>query len=112
MSGCEHLDFAATVDVRRIVEYLEPGTEGRAPEPGDDAVAFRADLRVECAHCHAAFGFRVADVGELADRPAASVDALEIHLPLIAPSELELLGPLAAMQTPDAAPGFAVRRTK
>lgn len=108
--SCEHLDFHAYVDVARIVEHLEPADEGRAPAPGDDPVAFRATVRVECAECGAALGFRVPDVGDLPDRPACSPDALELRLPLISPAELELLGPLAAMRSSDGLTGFSVRR--
>lgn len=96
----------------RIVEHLAAEDEGRKPESGDDAYAFRFVVRVECAHCGAPFGFRVPDVGDRPDRPACSPNALELRVPLISPAELELLGPLAAMRSADALPGFSVRRRR
>ena len=104
MSGCEHPDFVAHVDVSRIVPELPAEEEGRKSRPGDDVVAFRAAVRVACAVCGASLGFRVPDVGDLPDRPAVSPDALELRVPLIGPAELELLGPLAAMRG-DGLPG-------
>lgn len=106
---CEHPDFAAHVSVDRIVPDLPPDEEGRESRPGDEVIAFRATVRVACALCGASLGFRVPEVGDLPDRPAASPDALELRVPLISPAELEVLGPLAAMQG-DGLPGFGVRR--
>lgn len=105
---CQHLEADAFVDVARIV--ADAGGNGRAvPTPEDDVVAFRASVKIRCADCHAEFGFRCATVGDLPDRPTISVDALELRVPLISPSELELLGPLAALRG-DGLPGFQVRQ--
>lgn len=98
MAECQHEDFAAHVAVNRLTD-----------DGGSEPHTFAADVHIECADCGARFGFRCPDVGLLPDRPACSVDALEIRLPLIGPAELELLGPLAAMHTPAAHPGFSVR---
>lgn len=110
MTGCDHGDFTAQVDVSRIVQNLPAEEEGRESRLGDDPVGFRCEITVACALCGARFGFRAPDVGDLPDRPACSPDALVLRLPLISPSELELLGPLAAMRTPDSLPGFSVRQ--
>lgn len=106
--SCEHLNFAARVDVARIMENLAPEDEGRPPEKGDDAYSFCAEITVACADCGESFGFRCPDVGMLNDRPSVSPDALELRLRLVTPSELALLGPLAAM-APDNLAGFRVR---
>lgn len=98
MSVCPHNDFAARVEVNRL-----------ASEEGGDIHSFAADVTVACSQCGASFGFRCADVGLLPDRPAVSPDALQLRVPLIPPSELELLGPLAAMRRPSDHPGFRVR---
>ena len=98
MAECQHEDFVAHVAVNRL-------TADGSSEPH----SFAADVRVKCAQCGVAFGFRCRDIGLLPDRPAVSPTALEIRLPLISPAELELLGPLAAMRTPGSYPGFGVR---
>jgi len=64
---CLHEDFAANVEVNRIV----------------DSASFSADIRVECASCHEPFRF----LGELPSgllqgRPSVSIDELELHVPI------------------------------
>lgn len=100
--SCSHPDFAAFVEVGRIVE-----DEG---EP-TDAYAFAASIRVECVACGGKFGWRGFETGVSSHRPMVSVDALELRVPLISPAELEMLGPLAALSAPghDGA-GFHIRR--
>lgn len=99
--ACAHPDFEAHVSVGRIAP-------DEAAVVRDEISHFVADVTVRCAACGAPFGFRVPDVGVLPDRPAVSPDALELRVPLISPSELNLLGPLAAMRT-GAGIGFSVR---
>ena len=102
MSSCQHEDFEAICTVNRL--------EVSPERP--DVHSFAADLRIRCFFCLAEFGFKSRDVGLLPDRPAVSVDALELRAPLISPSELELLGPLAAMVEPLSVPGFRVRNVE
>lgn len=99
---CQHLDFDAHVSVQRLYH-----SEGDGPPNPPDA--FAADITVKCAVCGASFGFRVPDVGLLPDRPAVSPDALELRVPLIAPAELQLVGPLAAMRSGGGYPGVRIR---
>lgn len=83
VSGCEHPDFAARVDVNRLV----------------DTCAFSADVRIECAACHEPFRFVGAfPVGLLPDQPATSVDGTELRVPIIPVSG----GPIGSM-------GFRIR---
>lgn len=98
MAECQHEQFEARAEVNRL------------HSDGDtDPHSFAAGLRIKCVQCGVSFGFRCPNVGVLPDRPACSPDALEIRLPLIPPSELELLGPLAAMQGTSGHPGFSIR---
>jgi hypothetical protein len=98
---CNHPDFEAVVNVGRI--SIDEDALNK-----DEIDHFVADIKVQCAKCKQRFGFRVPDVGLLPDRPAVSVDALEMRVPLISPSELKLLGPLTAMNTGKGI-GFSVR---
>ncbi len=109
MTACAHPDFEAKVSVNRFVADLPADEEGRESRPGDDPHSFAAEIHVRCKTCGEQMGFRCADVGMLPDRPCVSPDALELRVPLISPSELQLLGPLAAMARPSDMPGFAVR---
>lgn len=101
--SCAHTDFVAAIDVGRIA--TDDDSLSR-----DEIDHYVADITVNCADCGAAFGFRVPDVGLLPDRPSVSPDALEMRVPLISPSELELLGPLAAMRVGKGI-GFAIRES-
>jgi hypothetical protein len=71
MNNCPHENFSAKVDVNRITR-------------GDDGpvYAFAADVAIKCADCGQPFVFLCPDGGVLPDRPAVSVDAQEIRLPL------------------------------
>lgn len=102
MSGaCSHPDFEANVAVGRIASDDDALRH-------DEIDHFVCDVTVKCAACGARFGFRVPDVGVLPNRPAVSPDALEMRVPLISPSELKLLGPLAAMRAGKGT-GFRIR---
>lgn len=105
---CEHIDCNAYVEVARIVPELPAEQEGRPGQPGDEVIAFRCTVRVVCAACGGAFGFRCPTVGDLPDQPAVSPDALELRVPLVSPAELQVLGPLAALHG-DGMPGYEVR---
>jgi hypothetical protein len=71
--ACEHLDFAAEVDVNRI------GT-------GDTADgmprAYMADVRVRCADCGEPFRWVGVRAGLSFGKPMVSVDETELHAPL------------------------------
>lgn len=87
MRACEHANFRADVDVIRITD----NTSG-------DVSQFMAEVRVECADCGAKFGFRGPPAAVSWREPRCTVDALEIQLPLMSPAELELAGPLPALE--------------
>lgn len=83
---CPHLDFEARVDVGRIHD-----------SQSGELTQFIADVVVCCKDCGESFGFRGPCAGHSWHEPRCSVDALKISLPLMAPSELALAGPLPAM---------------
>lgn len=99
--ACSHPDFEANVSVGRIASDEDAVRH-------DEIDHFVCDVTIRCAVCKEPFGFRVPDVGVLPDRPAVSPDALEMRVPLISPSELTLLGPLAAMRAGKGI-GYSVR---
>jgi hypothetical protein len=98
MSGCQHEDFEAMVEVARI-------TDG----PDEDVVGFAAEVTIVCAVCRRSMGFRGLTPGMPASEPGVTPDALTARLPLISPEELDTLGPLAAMQMPSGVAGFTMR---
>lgn len=81
-ASCRHERFSAAVNVNRL----------HAREQDDSPVSFAADITVRCADCGEPFGFRCRDMGVAPDRPAVSVDTLELRVPLRPPSELKLAG--------------------
>lgn len=70
--SCEHMNFSATVNVGRITDNHDE----------TKVIAFSADVRVSCADCGEDFIFLCPTSGMLPDRPAVSVDGLEMRLPL------------------------------
>jgi hypothetical protein len=79
--SCRHENFAASCDVTRVLD----GTEG------GDLTAFAFDVRVTCADCGEAFGFRGVPCGvSVNGQPMRSADALELRAWLLSPSELAL----------------------
>lgn len=95
--NCEHPDFNAWVEVNRI--HADDKT----------LIGFAADVRIECSVCKRRFGFRGLTPGMPSNQPGVTVDALEAHLPLISPAELEAFGPLAALKMPSGLGGFEIR---
>jgi hypothetical protein len=103
MGSCMHEQLDAHVEISRLVE-----NEANPDNPH----AFHADITIWCRACGAKFGFRCPDVGLLPDRPAVSPDALILRAPLITPSELELLGAVAAMHATAGYAGYRVSRVR
>ena len=97
---CEHEDFEAFVEVDRLANDEDALARGEVNH-------YVASVRIRCAECQQVFGFRVPDVGLLPDRPTVSPSATEMRVPLIPPSELELLGPDEARKRGEG-PGFTV----
>jgi hypothetical protein len=95
--SCAHENFDAWVDVGRITD-------------GDDGpvIGFAADVRIECTGCGHRFGFRGLTPGMPPNEPGVTPDALEAHLPLISPEELETIGPLAALKMPSGLTGYKI----
>lgn len=79
---CDHENFVAIAEVHRMVNA----------EDQDSPHAFMCELRVQCAHCDAPFGFKGMPGGVSPDQPMVSVDTLEARLPLASPTELALAG--------------------
>lgn len=77
--ACEHANHEATVNVFALTQH-----------EGGETNAWSADIRIGCADCGEAFGFRGVPVGLSPRFPCASVDTTEIRLPLWAPSQLTL----------------------
>lgn len=70
--ACTHQDFAAAVEVNRILA-----------QEGDSApAAFNADIRVQCAQCGEKFRWVGLQAGTKKDRPMCSVDEFELRAPL------------------------------
>jgi hypothetical protein len=84
---CEHLEFAANVEVFRLT------SDGKV-----DPHAFAAEITVVCADCGAAFGWKGPPVGLSSTEPRVSRDALVLRAPLMTPAEMELAGPLHATE--------------
>lgn len=81
MSGCTHEQFEADVNVVRLLDGRE----------GGEVCHFVAEVAVRCAGCGADFGFRGVECGaSITGSPMRSVDALELRVPLLTPSELVL----------------------
>lgn len=63
---CVHLDFAAEVEVNRF----------------EDTGRFNVEVRVRCRACDEPFRFLGLPSGLLTERPATSVDGLELRAPI------------------------------
>ncbi len=66
MNDCTHPEFAANVVVNRF----------------EDTGRFNAEVRVSCIACGESFRFLGVPAGLLTDRPAVSVDGLELRAPI------------------------------
>lgn len=66
---CEHLNFAAMVNVGRLTK-----TEG------GPATAFTAEVRIKCADCGRQFQFMGLEPGVDLQGARTSIDAMEAHL--------------------------------
>lgn len=64
--SCRHEDFRAEVKVTRLL----------------DTGAFMAEISVECSQCGEPFRFRGVDAGLNFERPAVSIDGLELNAPI------------------------------
>jgi len=83
MPPCEHEDFEASVAVVRL----------------QDTKRFQADIRIVCSQCHEPFRFIGVPAGLSFERPAASIDGLELRAP-IEPELVKLLQTKATFQMP------------
>lgn len=72
MSDCEHLHFAATVEVNRLT-----GSEKEVVE------AYSADIRINCADCGKDFRFAGCEVGWSPAEPMISTTGLELRVPIV-----------------------------
>lgn len=70
--GCEHLNFAAEVDVHRLTKQDDPAT----------VTGFMTDVRIRCAECGRRFQFLGLDAGVDLGGAKVSIDGLEAHLAL------------------------------
>lgn len=70
---CPHEDFAAEVDVNRLLDGQEDGSAPRA---------YSASIRVCCAQCGEPFRWIGVPAGLRPDRPMVSVDETELRAPL------------------------------
>lgn len=95
VTSCAHESFRADAQVGRILN-------GREEADGGELVAFSCEVRVECADCGQAFGWRGVPCGvSINGQPMRSADALELRAWLLSPSELALLeGGLAGLFAP------------
>jgi len=91
---CEHLNFAAQVNVARLTD-------------GDDGpvTGYSADVEIICADCREQFVFIGLPGGYSPTEPMVSVDMTEARLPIRPSSEAK--NPML----PRLHPGFRVRRT-
>ena len=86
---CDHLNFAAEVDVHRLTN-----------EAGE-VTGYMADLRIRCAHCGRRMQFLGLPNGVNTRGAAASIDDLEAHLAIIPEGqEPSALGQIAAIFQP------------
>lgn len=86
---CEHLNFAAEVNVNRLTD-----------EQGN-ITSYLCEIHTQCADCGMPFRFVCPDVGVLADKPATSPDGQELRV-YVEPSD----GSLQASARP---PGFRIQ---
>lgn len=70
-SDCEHLDFAASVEVNRL-----------SKDEGSPINAYAAEIRIECAHCRERFVFMGLDPGMMPTGPMRSVDGTTALMPI------------------------------
>lgn len=80
---CSHEQFAAAVDVNRM----------------EDTGRFIADVRIHCVQCGEPFRFIGVGAGIAWDRPACSIDEIELHAP-IEPQGIPHLQRTARFQMP------------
>lgn len=71
MSGCEHENFTANVDVNRLSQV-----------PGAPVSGYSADITVRCSDCEEPFEWIGAPVGLSPRAPAVSVDGRELRAPM------------------------------
>jgi len=71
-TACPHTEFAARVDVHRLVKS----------DDDDTVTGYTADLKVSCIQCEEPFCFRGAPVGLSPRQPMTSVDGTELHAPI------------------------------
>lgn len=72
--ACLHENFAAEVDVNRLMD----GDNGH-PET---IIGYSADIRVRCADCGEPFRWTGVKAGLLPSQPMCSIDETEMHAPL------------------------------
>ena len=72
MDKCEHPEFVADVDVNRL-----------SHEDGGPITHYDADIRIRCKECGMDFEFVGAAYGMSPYHPAMSIDAKELHVPIV-----------------------------
>lgn len=72
--NCQHEDFVACVDVNRLT----------------DTGKYIADIRIKCKQCDESFRFIGVPAGLLFDRPACSIDSIELRVPIEPEGEARL----------------------
>jgi hypothetical protein len=72
--ACPHENFAAEVDVNRLMD----GDNGRP----DVVIGYNADVRVRCADCDEKFRWIGVPAGLMPSKPMVSVDETELRAPL------------------------------
>jgi hypothetical protein len=73
---CEHKNFAANVDVNRIVHYEK-----------ENIISFAAELKIKCSDCGLPFEFRGFESGFSFHKPMINVNCQELRLPIIPSSD-------------------------
>lgn len=94
MSACQHRNFKADAEVTRILNGIDEAD-------GGELVAFVAEMRVACADCGAAFGWRGVPCGITQNgHPTRNATGDTLVAWLLSPSELALAEPPAGMTAP------------
>jgi hypothetical protein len=70
MPICKHEHFAILIDIAKVVM------------PPDGHIQHMADLRLICTDCREPFHWQGVPMGASLDRPAVSIDGLELRIPV------------------------------
>ena len=75
---CEHMNFAAQVDVARMTNH-----------DGSRITGFMADVKIECADCGKKFCFLGLQTGSSTDGAHVNIDATEARLAILPQGEVQ-----------------------